>query len=86
MGWASGAELADEIWDAVKDHIPSGERMSVAERLIGIFEGRDCDTMMGTGPWEEVYEFCTECDDGFEDDDEYCKACGGKEYVPRKRA
>jgi len=46
MGWASGSELAEEVWLAVRDYIPEGrERALVARTVIDAFENCDCDTM-----------------------------------------
>ena len=45
MGWASGSELAEEIWDIVKKYIPKNKKKKVAKQLVEAFEDRDCDTM-----------------------------------------
>jgi hypothetical protein len=45
MGWASGSELADGVWDAVKEHIPEEKKQEVALRIVNLFEGEDCDTL-----------------------------------------
>ncbi len=45
MGWASGSEIADRIWDTVKEHIPESEKKSIALEIIKIFEDEDCDTI-----------------------------------------
>jgi len=46
MGWASGSELAEDVWDAVQRFIPQGEpRRKVAREIIELFEDRDCDTI-----------------------------------------
>lgn len=45
MGWASGSEIATEIWRLVREHIPKDERRRIAIDLVHIFEDQDCDTM-----------------------------------------
>lgn len=46
MGWASGSELAEEVWLVVRRHIPEGDQRTLAAReIIDIFEGADCDTI-----------------------------------------
>lgn len=45
MGWASGSEIADKIWKAVKSFINKDERTyaEVSKRIYEIFESRDAD-------------------------------------------
>jgi len=45
MGWASGSDLAEEIWKIVGKHIPEKKHQKVAEKLLKAFENMDCDTM-----------------------------------------
>lgn len=45
MGWASGSQLAEEIWEVVGKHIPSKNKKQVAKKLIDLFEDSDCDTI-----------------------------------------
>jgi hypothetical protein len=45
MGWASGSELAEEVWELVREYIPKRKREQVAKDLVNIFEDHDCDTM-----------------------------------------
>lgn len=45
MGWASGSELAQEVWDLFEDIIPSGEEKQYALKLVDMFENMDCDTL-----------------------------------------
>jgi hypothetical protein len=45
MGWASGSELAEDIWTLVRKYIPKRVRKRVARKLIDLFENRDCDTI-----------------------------------------
>ncbi len=45
MGWASGSELAEDVWTAVRKHVPEDKRKSLATRIVRLFEGHDCDTL-----------------------------------------
>jgi hypothetical protein len=45
MGWASGSELAENVWELVRPYLPANERMQVARKFIEAFEHFDCDTM-----------------------------------------
>ncbi len=45
MGWASGSELAEDVWTTVRKYIPETKRKSIATRIVRIFEGHDCDTL-----------------------------------------
>lgn len=56
MGWASGSEIADDIWLLVRKYIPKKDRKKVAKKVIDIFESKDCDTM------EECEILCKDAD------------------------
>lgn len=45
MGWASGSDMADKIWKAVKPFINKDERTyaEVSKRIYEIFEEHDAD-------------------------------------------
>jgi hypothetical protein len=46
MGWASGSQLAQDIWDVVRPYVPAGRRrMIVARSVIDRFQELDCDTI-----------------------------------------
>lgn len=45
MGWASGSEIADSVWDEFQKYIPNDKKGKVALELVGLFESNDCDTM-----------------------------------------
>ena len=45
MGWASGSEIAAQVWDNVREFIPVAKRKDVARRVVKTFEAYDCDTM-----------------------------------------
>lgn len=45
MGWASGSELAENIWNLFRDFVPKDTRKQIALKLINLFKGRDCDTI-----------------------------------------
>lgn len=42
------AELADDIWDLVKNSIPEGETQEMAQDIVRIFEAHDCDDLDDT--------------------------------------
>lgn len=45
MGWASGSELADNLWFMLRKYVPADKRKDVARKFIAHFEDYDCDTM-----------------------------------------
>ena len=45
MGWASGSELAEDVWALMSPFIPPSKRKQLAIELIDLFEEHDCDTM-----------------------------------------
>jgi hypothetical protein len=45
MGWASGSEMASDIWALFRKYVPEKSRKRVARELVSIFEMQDCDTM-----------------------------------------
>lgn len=45
MGWASGSELAELTWAAVREHIPTEKREKIAREFIELYEDMDCDTI-----------------------------------------
>lgn len=44
MGWSSGSELAEEVWDMFRGLIRK-DKKKYAKRLIELFENMDCDTI-----------------------------------------
>lgn len=69
MGWASGSELAEDIWGLLDIYVAQKNKKHVASKLIKLFELHDCDTL---------YE-CTELikaakleKEYFQDDDSDC--------------
>lgn len=58
MGWASGADIADNVWDIIKSYIPEHKKVDVASDLIDEFESRDCDTMQETQLWDIAMMRC----------------------------
>lgn len=52
MSWISGSDIAEDVWNAVKSHLPKKKRQGVAEEILAIFEGRDCDNLMGSDLWD----------------------------------
>lgn len=45
MGWASGGDLAEEVWRVVAPHLPESRVLDVAEGLVRAFEDHDCDVL-----------------------------------------
>lgn len=45
MGWASGSDIAQEVWDAAKDYLSPINKKNFARDLIAIFVAHDCDTI-----------------------------------------
>jgi len=43
MGWSSGEELANDVWNVVKDNIPKNKRQEVSKKIIVLFERYDVD-------------------------------------------
>jgi hypothetical protein len=43
MGWASGSQLAEELYDDIRRVIPKDKRAKVAEKIIDAFENHDAD-------------------------------------------
>ena len=83
MGWASGGELADNVWDVVSSYIPKGAKAKVAQDLIDIFEGRDCDTMQETSLWDYANETCPTCR-GDWPASKNCEPCEGYGWVRKQ--
>lgn len=84
MGWASGSELAEEIWDIVRPYIPNGDqgRKLIARDIIEAFENHDCDTMDECEQLQEdaqLPQTCWDCGEEFDygtlNSDGLCKEC-----------
>lgn len=45
MGWASGSELAEDLWNTIERYIPTQQKKRVATKIIDLFEMQDCDTI-----------------------------------------
>lgn len=45
MGWASGSEVGDTIWNGIRGFIPEGNREEAAKIVIDALEDQDCDTI-----------------------------------------
>lgn len=43
MGWCSGSQLANEVWDEVKAFIPDEKQKDVAKEIVDIFSNHDAD-------------------------------------------
>ena len=53
MGWASGTDVADGVWEAVKEYIPDDKKKEVANNIIDVLEDQDWDNVQES---EELYE------------------------------
>ena len=63
MGWASGSELADEVWNIFEKFMPNEKvAKKTAQKLVDAFEDQDCDTMYECD-FVEKYGLCQEDDD-----------------------
>lgn len=45
MGWASGSELAQDLWNKIKPLLREGSEKKARKAFIDKFEDYDCDTM-----------------------------------------
>lgn len=43
MGWASGSELAQDMWDELKQYIPKKDQVAASRVILEAFEDRDAD-------------------------------------------
>lgn len=68
MGWASGSQIADEIWDCIKKDLPKAKKRKLARLLIDTFESFDCDTMYECTDIIKAagYKQCEECNSLFD--------------------
>jgi len=54
MGWSSGTEYVDGVWDVVSKYIPDSDKAAVASRIIDIFEQGDWDCVLESTMVHEV--------------------------------
>jgi len=45
MGWTTGSEIAQDLWNAIKDELNDKQKKKIKEAIIEVFEDFDCDTM-----------------------------------------
>ena len=45
MGWASGSQLAEDVWDTIRPVIPPTNRKELAIAVVRLFADHDCDTL-----------------------------------------
>lgn len=45
MRWASGYELAEDIWDYFRKYVPKKDKKKAANKLLELFENYDCATL-----------------------------------------
>jgi hypothetical protein len=43
MGWASGSQLAERVYEHIRPWIPPNRRRQVAQYILDQFEGEDAD-------------------------------------------
>lgn len=90
MGWASGSELAENVWLLVREYVPEGKRPRVAKQLIEAFRDHDWDTVdeaetLAADAWwfdEEAYDAICITDDPDERDYDGPES-GGASLTPR---
>lgn len=83
MGWCSGGELADDVWDIILPHLSEEAKPLVAQQLIDVFEGKDCDVMQETQVWEHANIHCPKCN--FDEDKvDNCQNCSGYGWVKKE--
>lgn len=56
MGWASGSELAENIWSAVERYLPEKEKQAVAFEIYNLFCDYDADDWSGDSDLEKAAE------------------------------
>lgn len=64
MGWASGSQLADEVWGIVREFVPHHKRRTIAREIIDVFENEDADA------WDENDLICEDAGYPILEDDE----------------
>jgi hypothetical protein len=50
MGWGSGGQLAEEMWEDIKEYIPQENKEKVAEIIYDHFNGYDADNWESCDP------------------------------------
>jgi putative lipoic acid-binding regulatory protein len=55
MGWASGSELADDVWKVVKKYIPKDKKKEVAIKIVDLFQDYDADAWENDGIAKVAY-------------------------------
>jgi hypothetical protein len=69
MGWASGSQLAEDLYADIRKHIPKAKRAKVAEKIIAAFENYDADDWdEGSTLWSDSERPLTWDDENDEDD------------------
>lgn len=53
MGWAGGTDIAQGVWDAVKEYIPENKKAEVATEIVDVLEDHDWDNLYEV---DELYE------------------------------
>lgn len=53
MGWSGGRDIAQGVWDAVKEYIPENKKAEVATEIVDVLEDHDWDNLYEV---DELYE------------------------------
>lgn len=43
MGWATGSEIANELWKEIKGYVAPGFRKIVSKKIFNVFKNHDAD-------------------------------------------
>ena len=63
MGWCKGTEIACDLWDIVKEYIPSKEKKQIATKVYDLFCDNDADCWEGGSDLESDAEIKYEEDE-----------------------
>lgn len=63
MGWASGSQLGEKVWDVVRGWVPPNQRQAVATEIYELFEAEDADD------WDPESNLCRDADRWQDGDD-----------------
>ena len=57
MGWGTGSEVAERVWNLAEAFVPKAKRAELACELVALFRYFDCDTMGECDFVEEYLEY-----------------------------
>lgn len=81
MGWASGSQLAEELYEDIRRDIPAKKRRRVARMIVEAFENHDADDWDLGGQLHRDADLYKEC--GCEKGKPCDPYCGSGEADPR---